>query len=214
MKPFAFLGLLSTFSLFFLSGVSAQTPPCANLAISAATERGQPIEGWCYYVNYLNDDYPDCKESGYTNGATMSHCVCQLEDKEQNVVLQKNDFYLNGVTTFDLVLISKHILGLEYLSGFNLLAADANMSKSATGFDIVELRKLILGIYDTLPNTNSWRFMDRDLKGTIQNASHPFDVIGSVSDRDVLYPVDNFFDEEFDEFALPPMTGLRGGVDF
>jgi len=73
---------------------------------------------------------------------------------------RKDSFPLNGVTTFDLVLISKHILSIEpFDAGWKIAAADANRSNSVTSFDIVELRKLILGIYDKLPNnTPSWRF--------------------------------------------------------
>ena len=75
----------------------------------------------------------------------------------------KNDNPLNGVTTYDLVLISKHILGLSPLdSPYKIIAADANKSNSVTTFDIVELRKLILGIYDELPANTSWRFIDKD----------------------------------------------------
>ncbi|MCB9356869.1 MAG: HYR domain-containing protein [Lewinellaceae bacterium] len=75
----------------------------------------------------------------------------------------KNDDPLNGVSTFDLVLISRHILGLEQLnSPYKIIAADANKSGSVTSFDVVEFRKLILGIYNELPNNTSWRFVDRD----------------------------------------------------
>jgi len=74
----------------------------------------------------------------------------------------KDDNPLNGVTTYDLVLISKHILGIEPLgSSYKMIAADANKSNSITTFDIVELRKLILGIYQELPNNTSWRFVDK-----------------------------------------------------
>lgn len=73
----------------------------------------------------------------------------------------KNAFHLDGVSTFDLVLISKHILALESLdSPYKMIAADANRSKTITTFDVVEIRKLILGIYDSLPNNTSWRFID------------------------------------------------------
>jgi hypothetical protein len=52
---------------------------------------------------------------------------------------EKDDNPLNGVTTYDLVLISKHILGLEPLdSPYKMIAADANKSGSITTFDIVE----------------------------------------------------------------------------
>ncbi|HOY05990.1 MAG TPA: T9SS type A sorting domain-containing protein, partial [Saprospiraceae bacterium] len=74
----------------------------------------------------------------------------------------KDDNPLNGVTTYDLVLISKHILGLEPLNTpYKMIAADANRSGSITTFDIVEFRKLILGIYNELPNNTSWRFVEK-----------------------------------------------------
>jgi hypothetical protein len=74
----------------------------------------------------------------------------------------KDDNPLNGVTTYDLVLISKHILGTDPLdSPYKMIAADANSSGSITSFDIVELRKLILGIHEDLPNNTSWRFVDK-----------------------------------------------------
>jgi hypothetical protein len=63
-----------------------------------------------------------------------------------------------GVTTYDLVLISKHILGLEpFTSVYQTVAADVNKSSSVTTFDILETRKLILGIYDTFPLVPAWR---------------------------------------------------------
>lgn len=85
----------------------------------------------------------------------------------------KNDNPLNGVTTFDLVLISKHILGTEPLnSPYKMIAADANKSNSITTFDIVELRKLILGIYQNLPVAPSWRFIDQYY--VFPDTSNPF----------------------------------------
>lgn len=85
----------------------------------------------------------------------------------------KDDNQLNGVSTFDLVLISKHILGLEPLnSPFKMIAADANKSNSVTTFDIVEIRKLILGIYTEFPSNNSWRFVDKNF--TFSNPANPF----------------------------------------
>ncbi|MEI6410143.1 MAG: hypothetical protein WCR52_12210 [Bacteroidota bacterium] len=86
----------------------------------------------------------------------------------------KNDNPLNGVSTYDLVLISKHILGIEPLgSPYKMIAADANKSRSITTFDIVELRKLILGIYTALPSNTSWRFVDKN--HSFPNQSNPFD---------------------------------------
>jgi HYR domain len=80
---------------------------------------------------------------------------------------------LNGITTFDLVLISKHILGIQALgSPYKMIAADANKSSSITTFDIVELRKLILGIYQELPANTSWRFVKKS--HVFSNPMNPF----------------------------------------
>jgi subtilisin-like proprotein convertase family protein len=85
----------------------------------------------------------------------------------------KDDNPLNGVSTYDLVLISKHILGIQPLgSPYKMIAADANMSGSITTYDIVELRKLILGIYTDLPNNSSWRFVDKAF--VFPNPQNPF----------------------------------------
>lgn len=71
----------------------------------------------------------------------------------------KNDNPLNGVSTFDLVLMNRQILGIEpFQHSWQFLAADANNSNSVSTLDIVEFRKLILGIYDTLPQVPSWVF--------------------------------------------------------
>jgi photosystem II stability/assembly factor-like uncharacterized protein len=68
--------------------------------------------------------------------------------------------WLKGVSTFDLLLISRHILGLDTLpTPHRIIAADANRSGSVTTFDIVLLRRLILGIDTALSNNTSWRFM-------------------------------------------------------
>ena len=65
----------------------------------------------------------------------------------------------NGVTTLDLILIQKHILGLQsFESPLQWIAADANRSETLTARDLVELRKLILGIHEKLPRNTSWRF--------------------------------------------------------
>lgn len=76
------------------------------------------------------------------------------------VVPEKNTGPLNGVTTFDLVLMGRHILGISpFDSPYKIIAADINKSGSVTTSDMVELRKLILQIYSELPNNDSWRFV-------------------------------------------------------
>lgn len=78
------------------------------------------------------------------------------------VTPNRNDNPLNGVTTIDLILISKHVLGTARLtSPYKIIAADIDRSGHISTLDIIRLRKLILGVDTQLPNSNtSWRFID------------------------------------------------------
>jgi hypothetical protein len=68
----------------------------------------------------------------------------------------------NGVTTYDLVLISQHILSLQpFTSPFQIIAADANNSGSVTTFDIIDIRKVILGITPNFSSNKSWRYIPK-----------------------------------------------------
>lgn len=78
-----------------------------------------------------------------------------------HVVPFKDDDHLNGVSTLDIVLIQRHVLGIQVIdSPYRTLAADINSDASVSAVDIVELRKLILGLYDKFPANDSWRFID------------------------------------------------------
>ncbi len=108
----------------------------------------------------------------------------------------KNDDALNGVSTLDLALIQKHILGLQtFESPFTLIAADINKSNSITAIDLIELRKLILGVYEEFPNNNSWRFMPTTHE--FEDVSDPYGFPESVG-IDSLY-VSN---EQLDFYAI------------
>jgi hypothetical protein len=78
------------------------------------------------------------------------------------VTPKKDDDYLNGINVLDVLLMQRHILGLEPLNTpYKIVAADINKSGSITSSDIVELRKLILGATTKFPVNTSWRFIDK-----------------------------------------------------
>jgi len=97
----------------------------------------------------------------WPNNAPWSHCPCDggtYRVKPQ--VRHGGDAWLNGVTTYDLVLIDRHLLYEDdwFTSIYQYAAADGNGDNKITLADKVELRKLILGIYSALPNNSSWRY--------------------------------------------------------
>jgi hypothetical protein len=77
------------------------------------------------------------------------------------------------VTTYDLVLIQRHVLNVVPLnSPYKLIAADANKSGTVTTLDIVEIRRLILNITTSFSNNTSWRFVRSDY--VFPNPANPF----------------------------------------
>ncbi len=86
---------------------------------------------------------------------------------------KEQDDPLNGVTSLDLVKYGTHILGIQPLPNFGILAGDVNRSNSFTTFDYVETAKLILGIYAEFPNAPVWRFTP-DFQLPFPNPSNPF----------------------------------------
>lgn len=82
----------------------------------------------------------------------------------------KNDDYTNGVSTLDLVMIQRHILGIESLSSpYKVVAADINHDEKISTSDLLELRKLILGTIMEFSNNGSWRFIDANFEFADEN---------------------------------------------
>ncbi|MEE9374629.1 MAG: T9SS type A sorting domain-containing protein [Saprospiraceae bacterium] len=115
----------------------------------------------------------------------------------------KSDNHLNGVSTLDLVLIQKHILGLETLSSpYKIIAADINSDEKVSAIDLVQLRKLILGIYDELPDNQSWRFVDAT--SSFDDVNHPFPFTETVN---VDFLTHNVVNEDFIAVKIGDVSG-------
>lgn len=148
-------------------GVCPSSPePVASATVSGRiqNEMGQDIQNVNVSVNSSNTTNTTLN-GNYTfpNLATGSNYVIRPI---------KNNDLLNGVSTIDLVLLKKHILGIELLnSPYKLIAADVNNSKNITTIDLVELRKAILGLTTGFINNTSWRFIDKNY--TFVDPSNP-----------------------------------------
>jgi hypothetical protein len=81
--------------------------------------------------------------------------------KNYDLLPSKNTDPLNGVSTLDLVLMSKHILGVApFTTMYQTMAGDVNNNGAVTTADIVELRKMILGLQKDFTKNVSWRFVE------------------------------------------------------
>jgi hypothetical protein len=117
--------------------------------------RGLPIPGVEVSLNGPSDQFTDSDIKG-------SYLFRQVEaGHDYSVVPYLDKDHRNGVTTLDITLITRHILGIApFDDPRKFIAADVNNSKSVTVSDVLNLRKLVLGEWNHFPNNTSWRFLD------------------------------------------------------
>jgi Secretion system C-terminal sorting domain/PKD-like domain/NHL repeat len=86
---------------------------------------------------------------------------------------ERNTDVLNGVTTYDISVISRYLLGLEPAkSPYQLIAMDVNRNGEVDGADMFMIRNLILRKTTTFPNNTAWRFIPKSY--VFKNPANPF----------------------------------------
>jgi len=106
---------------------------------------------------------------GSTSVTLLQDTACHIFDVPNttgNITLMptKDINPTNGIDICDLMLFRNHLLGIgPALSPAQLYAADINNTGSLSSFDIIDFRRLILGIPNPTPIKTSWTFWDSDL---------------------------------------------------
>jgi hypothetical protein len=105
--------------------------------------------------------------------ASGNYSFTVVQGGDYTITPSLNTNAVNGVTTLDLVAISKHILQIQPLnSPYKIIAADANRSNTVTTADMVAIRRVILHIDTEFPNNTSWRFVPKS--HVFVNPANPF----------------------------------------
>ncbi len=157
--PYCPIGNSSPVSVWDLENISIFTS-CLDkenrvLAGAVADAEGNPLVN----VNVLKQQQLEIENiMTDENGNFAMSDVVNSDDCEISVL--KNEDFLNGVTTLDLILIQRHILGLDIFDqSRKYVAADVNNDTRVSAADLVELRKLILGVTSKFSHNKSWRFI-------------------------------------------------------
>ncbi len=120
------------------------------------TNQGVPVSDAIVNIGKNNFLHPSQETQTDVNG--IYHFVSLKKGNAFYLRGQKNDHVLQGVNTLDLIAIQKHLLGLQ---PFNTLlqwvAADINHDDIVNVMDLLELKKVLLGINTVFPNNTSWR---------------------------------------------------------
>ncbi|MEO1260588.1 MAG: hypothetical protein AAFZ15_17460 [Bacteroidota bacterium] len=141
---------------------------CAGLPLISGTvesSAGVPIPNVTISLNSGSDQTLTDSLGFYQIEASLGDDI--------SLAASKTGAPLNGVTTYDIVLIRKHILGLQLLDNpYDIIAADVNNTNTVTTSDLVTIRKLILQINSEFPSNESWRFIDQHFD--FPNTLNPF----------------------------------------
>jgi len=167
---------------------------------NVATENGDMVSSAQAMVNTSLPDYPHMM-------MTQSDGVFAFADNplayNYDVTIEKDGDDVNGVSTLDIVLIQKHILGLKPLdSPYKVIAADANGDQQVSASDLVHIRKLILGVTDAYTSNTSWRFVDADQTFGSIYSPWPFTEIINLGNLN-----DNMMHEDFVGVKIGDVNG-------
>jgi len=139
-------------------GLNLDAPPLVHYsgAVKNTNNEGIREVELTYEVNNFSRSTQTDADGLFSLNDLLASTDCEIK-------AAKNSNHRNGLTTFDLVLIQKHILDVTLLdSPLKILAADANRSNSVTTFDMVLIRKIILQIDTAFQQSESWRFIPAD----------------------------------------------------
>lgn len=142
--------------------IQANPPACQNfsrIAGNVSTESNEMVPETFVILENMNTNETRAFKTDDNGTFTFNNMP---ENISYKLASERNIDFANGISTLDLVLIQRHILNISNLTTpYKVIAADINNDKKINTVDLVELRKLILGVYTELPNNKSWRFVDK-----------------------------------------------------
>ena len=144
------------------------SPENVTLSGAAITESNIPVNGVSMTLSGdLSDTFTTGIDGLYEfsvdNGGTYTISAEKNNDVTTN----------NGVSTLDIILMQRHILGVENLSSpYKIIAADVNRSETVSTLDIVYTRALILQTSNSFPGGDLWTFVNSNY--VFPDAMNPF----------------------------------------
>lgn len=155
----------------------------ADIQGSVYTFDGDLVDGVDVEVSYLENDNSVGTSMTGQDGAFVIEDLATCD--HYRVAAEKDYNYGNGVSTFDMIFIRRHILEVELFNNpYKVLSADVNNDGNITTIDMIDMRKVILNIQDTFSLNKSWRFIDQDI--SFANPNDPVEAILDQTDVNYL----------------------------
>ncbi len=174
------------------NGGGEQTPDTVDYTVRVfKADQTTPLQG--VEVQLVDQITSEVFESGITSG-NGSHTF-------QDIVVDSNSIYavraqldgppLEGISTYDIVLIQRILLGLDAPDNvFQERCIDANGDGNNSPLDILDVRKLILGIYQEFTGGSPWIMIGLDASDQILELPVAFPDYGETNSTEVdLYGI-------------------------
>ena len=135
-----------------------------------------------------------------------------LSEETHTIRPSKNDDPSLGISIADAIPIQRHVLNISPIpSPYQMIAADVNGSGSITTFDIVTLRRMILGTINEFPNeVPSWRFIPANF--SFPNPTNPFE--SGIPDQYTFLLTDPQIDLDFIAIKIGDVNRSALGNNF
>jgi hypothetical protein len=159
----------------------AQDTTSIGVPVTIKTEQSRAVKNVSLNISLKSDTAILAQGKTNTEGQFF---IANLDTtKAYKISASKTDEAYVGVTTFDIAVLNRHILGIESIvSPYALLAGDVDETGEIDGADIVHIRNFIMRKTPSLPR-HIWRFIDK--KYIFINPSSPF---GELTSESVVLP--------------------------
>lgn len=133
--------------------------PSADIGGKVTREDGELLRGVALEVSTPTNSQAVQAQTGNYTFSDLTTCEKYI------VRADKPESVYEGVSTIDIVKISKHVLNVDLLdSPYKILAADVNNSGTISTLDIVGVRKVVLRVSTEFQNKKVWEFVPADFQ--------------------------------------------------
>ncbi len=161
-----------------------------TIAGSVRSKSGQTINGVSAEISTSLSEYP---KQVITEAEGTYRFDQNPDGLNYTVAAAKDGDDLNGVSTLDLVFISRHIVDIQpFDDPLKILASDVSADGRVSALDIVELKRLILGINNELAQSDSWLMIRADQEFVDPSSPWPF-----IKDIQIIDLNRNMMEEDF-----------------
>lgn len=165
-----------------------------------------PVVGAEIYIKSTDKTEPKL----FTNAAGAFAVNNIIANGNLEVTAEKDDDPMRGINTLDLVFIQRHILAIDrFKKPEQFLAADINKDGRISIGDIIDLRKLILGVETKLPNgSNPFRIVETSSLGGNSSNNFQYKEMVEIKPGQSSSPNTNFTAVKIGDLDKSSLKGL------